>query len=84
DAVDRLRPIARERGQSMVQLALSWVLRRREVTSALIGVRNLEQLKDNLGVINNLELEAPEIAAIEKIVKPVLMDLHPKPSGWLR
>ena len=84
DAVDRLRPIARERGQSMVQLALSWVLRRKEVTSALIGVRNLEQLKDNLGVINNLELDASEIAAIDDIVKPVLMDLHPKPSGWLR
>src|SRR5690606_39379024 len=63
-AVDRLGDIARARGQSMVQLALSWVLRRPEMTSALIGVRNLDQLKDNLGVLNNLELSAEEIAAI--------------------
>ena len=84
EAVEHLRPIARSRGQSMVQLALSWVLRRKEITSALIGVRNLAQLQDNLGAINNLKLADDEIAAIEKIVKPVLMDLHPKPSGWLR
>ncbi len=83
-AVERLRPIADARGQSMVQLALSWVLRRREVTSALIGVRNLEQLKDNLGVLKNLELAPEEIQAIDEITKPVLMDLAPKPTGWLR
>ena len=45
----------------MVQLALSWVLRRKEMTSALIGVRTLDQLKDNLGVLNNLELSEGEM-----------------------
>jgi len=84
EAVEQLRPIAKARNQSLVQLALSWVLRRSEVTSALIGVRNLEQLKDNIGVLNNLGLDESEIVAIEKITKPVLMDMHPKPSGWLR
>ena len=83
-AVERLRPIAEARGQSMVQLALSWVLRRKEVTSALVGVRNLEQLKDCLGAVNNLELNSGEIQAIDEIAKPVLMDLAPKPQGWLR
>ncbi len=83
-AIEQLRPIAQARNQSLVQLALSWVLRRKEMTSALIGVRNLEQLKDCLGVLNNLELSTEEIAAIDIISKPVLMDLHPKPSGWLR
>ena len=67
----------------MVQLALSWVLRRREITSALIGVRNLEQLKDNLGALDNLQLEKEELEAIDRITGSVLMDLHPGPSGWL-
>jgi len=83
-AVDRLGEIARARGQSLVQLALAWVLRRPEMTSALIGVRTLDQLKDNLGVLNNLELSAEEIAAIDAATKDGQMELHPRPQGWLR
>jgi L-glyceraldehyde 3-phosphate reductase len=84
EAVDRLGEIARSRGQSMVQLALSWVLRRKEVTSALVGVRTLDQLKDNLGVLNNLSLSQGEIDAIDEATKGGQMELHPRPSGWLR
>ena len=84
EAVDKVGEIARARGQSMVQLALSWVLRRKEMTSALIGVRTLEQLKDNLGVLNNLELSAEEIAAIDEATKGGQMDQQPRPQGWLR
>ena len=83
-AVDKLGEIARSRGQTMVQLALSWALRRPEMTSALIGVRNLEQLKDNLGVLNNLGLTAEEVAAIDEATRDGQMELHPRPSGWLR
>ncbi|HLV84186.1 aldo/keto reductase [Devosia alba] len=83
-AVDKLGEIAKSRGQTMVQLALSWVLRRPEMTSALIGVRNLDQLKDNLGVLNNLALSPEEIAAIDAATKDGQMELHPRPSGWLR
>jgi L-glyceraldehyde 3-phosphate reductase len=84
DAVEQLEPIARDRGQTMVQLALSWVLRRKEMTSALIGVRTLDQLKENLGVIENLDLSEDEIRAIDEATKGGLMQLHPLPSGWLR
>jgi len=84
DAVDKLGEIAKARGQSMVQLALSWVLRRPEVTSALIGVRTLEQLKDNLGVLDNLDLSPEEIAAIDAATAGGQMELHPRPQGWLR
>lgn len=84
DAVEQLRPIAEARGQSMVQLALSWVLRRSEMTSALIGVRTLDQLKDNLGVLGNLSLSEDEIAAIDKATEGGRIELHPRPSGWLR
>jgi L-glyceraldehyde 3-phosphate reductase len=82
-AVDNLRPIAESRGQTMVQLALAWVLRRPELTSALIGVRTLEQLKDNLGAINNLSFTDDEIKAIDAATKDGQMSLHPRPSGWL-
>jgi L-glyceraldehyde 3-phosphate reductase len=84
DAVGKLEEIAKARGQSMVQLALSWALRRKEMTSALIGVRTLDQLKDNLGVLDNLSLSDDEVLAIDKATKGGLMDLHPQPKGWLR
>jgi L-glyceraldehyde 3-phosphate reductase len=84
EAVDKVGEIARQRGQSMVQLALSWVLRRPEMTSALIGVRTLEQLKDNLGVLNNLELSPEEILAIDEATAGGQMELQPRPAGWLR
>ena len=84
DAVEKFEEIARRRGQSTVQLALAWVLRRPEITSALIGVRTLEQLKDNLGVLDNLELSPEEIAAIDTATSGGQMELHPRPAGWLR
>ncbi len=77
-AVDRLDDIARARGQTPVQLALAWVLRRPEVTSALIGVRTLDQLKDNLGVLNNLTLSEEEIAAIDAATAGALLDHRPR------
>ncbi|MBF0678473.1 MAG: aldo/keto reductase [Devosia sp.] len=83
-AVDRLGDIAAARGQTMVQLALAWVLRRPEMTSALIGVRTLDQLKDNLGALDNLDFTPEEIAAIDEATKDGLMELQPRPQGWLR
>ena len=77
-AVEALGEIARARGQSMPQLALAWVLRRKEMTSALIGVRTIEQLDDNLGVLNNLSFTADELAAIDAISAPALTDSKPR------
>ncbi len=77
-AVDKLEEIARARGQTPVQLALAWVLRRPEVTSALIGVRTLDQLKDNLGVLDNLKLSDEEIAAIDAATAGALLDHRPR------
>jgi len=78
DAVEKLGAIAKARGQSMVQLALAWVLRRPEMTSALVGVRTLEQLQDNLGVLNNLDFSPEEIAAIDDATKGGQQDHQPK------
>ena len=77
EATAKLAEIAKARGQSMVQLALAWVLRRKEMTTALIGVRTLDQLKDNLGVLGNLELSAEEIAAIDAATSNAQIQRHP-------
>ena len=83
-AVDRLGEIARARGQTLVQLALAWVLRRPEVSSTLIGVRNVEQLQDNLGALNNMALAPDEIAAIDEATKDGQINLYPVPGqSWL-
>jgi L-glyceraldehyde 3-phosphate reductase len=76
-AVDALEAIAKKRKQTLVQLALSWVLRRPEVTSALIGVRTLEQLKDCLGAVGAPRLTPAELKAIDAAAKDGMIDGRP-------
>jgi aryl-alcohol dehydrogenase-like predicted oxidoreductase len=51
EAVEQLKPIAADLGLTMVQLALAWVLRRPEVSSAIIGASRPEQIADNIRAI---------------------------------
>ena len=60
-----LNALAAERGQSLAQLALSWVLRVPQVTSALIGASSVRQLEDNLSALDAEPLTEAEVAAIE-------------------
>ena len=60
-----LNDIAAARGQSLAQLALTWVLRQPAVTSALIGASSVKQLEQNHAAINAPKLTVDEIAAIE-------------------
>jgi L-glyceraldehyde 3-phosphate reductase len=65
-----LNDIATERGQSLAQLAISWVLRDRgatsPVTSALIGASSVAQLEDSLAAVNNLTFTAAELTRIDE------------------
>ena len=63
--VRALNHIANDRGQSLAQLALTWVLRHPQVTSALIGASSVSQLENNVGTLAKEPLTAEEIAAIE-------------------
>ncbi|MDQ1572732.1 MAG: L-glyceraldehyde 3-phosphate reductase [Actinomycetota bacterium] len=63
--VRALNHIANERGESLAQLALTWVLRHPQVTSALIGASSVAQLDNNVGTLAKPALTAEEIAAIE-------------------
>ncbi|MBX9473050.1 aldo/keto reductase [Microcella sp.] len=60
-----LNAIAEARGQSLAQLALLWVLRHPQVTSALIGASSVRQLDNSLDALHGDALTADELAAIE-------------------
>jgi L-glyceraldehyde 3-phosphate reductase len=63
--VRRLNEIARERGQSLAQLALSWVLRDERVTSVLIGASSVKQLETNVDALAAPPLTDEELSAID-------------------
>lgn len=66
---ERLRSlagIAKERGQTLAQMALSWVLRPGGVTSALIGVSSIEQLDENLAAAGRTDFSADELVRIDE------------------
>lgn len=68
EKIRALNEIAKERGQSLAQMALAWVLRRPEVTSVLIGASSTAQLDDNLETLSHLEFSEEELAAIEQVL----------------
>ena len=67
DQIRALNAIAHERGQSLAQMALAWVLRREEVTSVLIGASKPSQILDNLGATNAAPFTEEELAMIDEI-----------------
>ncbi|MBW8797645.1 MAG: L-glyceraldehyde 3-phosphate reductase [Streptomyces sp.] len=71
DLVAQLRDldeVAKGRGQTLAQFALSWVLRGGRVTSALIGASSPQQVEDCVGAIGNLDFDADELARIDAII----------------
>lgn len=67
--VRRLNDVAQQRGQSLAQMALAWVLRHPQVTSALIGASRISQIEDAVAALKNLAFKAEELEAIENILK---------------
>ena len=66
--VRALNELAKQRGQSVAQLALAWVLRDSRMTSALIGASRVEQVQQNVATLHNLSLLSDELARIESIL----------------
>lgn len=67
--VGKLNDLAIQRGQSLAQMALAWVLRDERVTSVLLGVSRPEQLTDSLNTLQNLHFSEEELALIDTILK---------------
>ncbi len=64
----QLNDLALERGQSLAQMALAWLLKDTRVTSVLIGASRPEQLLDSLKCLNNTQFSSEELAKIERIL----------------
>lgn len=75
-----LNEIAAGRGQSLAQLAISWVLRDPRVTSALIGASSVTQLENSLGALANLDFSAEELTAIDSHAVDAGINLWEGPS----
>ena len=73
--VRALNEIAKERGQTLAQMAIAWVLRDKRVTSALIGARNVEQLDDSLDAVQKLQFTTAELHEIDRYAQDVAIDL---------
>ena len=63
-----LNALAEQRGQTLAQLALTWILRHKTVTSALIGASRVAQVEDAVGALKNLELSDEELRSLEEIL----------------
>ena len=67
EQVRQLNDLALERGQTLAQMALSWVLRHSQMTSVLIGASRPQQIVDCVGCLKNLEFSDDELAKIDAI-----------------
>ncbi len=66
DRVRALNGIARERGQTLAQMAVAWTLRDPRVTSSLVGASSVAQLDDTLGALERLDFSDEELAKIDR------------------
>ena len=78
--IKELTKIANKRGQSLPQMALSWILRHPTMTSALIGARTVKQLDECLDSQNNLTFSNSELKEIDKYAKEEKINLWAKSS----
>ena len=69
DRLNKLNSIALKRGQTLSQMALSWVLHNKAVATVLIGASRPEQIKENAACIEHLDFTDAEINEIEELIK---------------
>lgn len=72
----QLNELAQERGQTLAQLAVAWVLKDPRLTSVIIGASKPQQVRDAVGCLANLAFSAEELARIEAIVGPSASSGH--------
>jgi L-glyceraldehyde 3-phosphate reductase len=66
--IKELNEIAAQRGQSLSQMAIAWLLKDSRVTSVLIGASSVAQLENNLGALGNIKFSEQELDSIEKVL----------------
>jgi L-glyceraldehyde 3-phosphate reductase len=78
--VQALGELARARGQSLAQMAVAWVLRHPQMTSALVGASRPEQVRELVAALDHLDFTADELAAIDRHAVDGGINLWEKPS----
>jgi L-glyceraldehyde 3-phosphate reductase len=73
--IQALNEIAIERGQTLAQMALAWVLRDGRMTSTLIGASTVEQLEENVAAVQHLDFSAEELTEIDQYAVESGVDL---------
>ena len=68
DKIRRLNVLAGQRGQTLAEMALAWLLKDERVTSVLVGASSVAQLEDNLKALRNIAFSPEEIQEIETIL----------------
>lgn len=81
DRIKALNEIAKQRKQSLAQMALSWVLRRKEVTTVLIGASSPEQIRENVGALDHLIFTDDELSEIDKYAQEGNINLWARSSS---
>jgi L-glyceraldehyde 3-phosphate reductase len=66
--IRKLNDLAKQRGQTLAQMAIAWILRGDRVTSVLIGASKVNQIEDNVAALNNLKFSKEELELIEEIL----------------
>src|ERR1041385_7495340 len=67
--IKQLNMIAQQRGQTLAQMAIAWVLRHSVVTSALIGASSVQQIDDNVATLKKLDFSEEELRSIDQALK---------------
>jgi L-glyceraldehyde 3-phosphate reductase len=62
--------MARDRSQSLAQMAIAWILRDKRITSVLIGASSPDQITDSCQALKNLDFSNEELIQIEQILNP--------------
>ena len=81
ERIKKLNALAKQRNQSLAQMALAWILRRKEITTVLIGASKPEQVIDSIKCLENLDFSKDELKKIEKIAPPDLSFRARKKAG---
>ena len=66
-AVERLNELAKDRGQTLAQMALAWILRLPTITSALIGASSVKQIEENVAALENTQFSEDELRRVDEL-----------------
>lgn len=69
DKIRKLNSMANQRGQTLAQMALAWVLKDNRITSVLVGASSIQQIDDNMKSLENVSFSEKDISAINDILK---------------